>query len=88
MKIQDEIREKDPFLRELLEKMFEAVGADYESFDFTAPEWYRKYSWTEEQEAAFSEWATKQIMKNKKLPKKAAESKMAFWLLNYGWPIK
>ena len=76
-------------LKEVLTKMFEAVGAKY-SPELTLNErWYLKYSWTRAQEDAFKKWLVEYIKKGRfTSSKKRAEREAEIFLLHCGWPLK
>ena len=78
----------------VLKKQCEFVGIDYNKFDFSVPNWFMKYKWTEKAQELFIEWLTEELKRdwvrkdlmriqsnNKKLRRKAAEG----WAFNYGW---
>lgn len=79
--------------------MCRRVGAPYENMDFQEPEWFRKYSWTEEEQDDFKEWLVENIMNDKKVrkdflivnrrpPKKVVQEAASWFLFNHGWKLK
>ena len=67
-------------LTQLLEKQFEMVGLSYTP-DFTKEDgWYRKATWTEEQETEFLKWG-KDLLKKHGI----GVNQLMLYLLNYGW---
>lgn len=88
----------NPYLKELLIEMFRIVGASFTEEFIQAPGWYVKYSWSQEEEFSFKEWATRHLYKSKE----ARQALMAFprknkaliaktideFIFNYGWKDK
>ena len=89
---------KEIVLKEILKKMCEYVGADYDKIDFKKKLWFMEYEWSEEQEQEFIDWLTDYLyknteprqhmmafpMKNKKQCQLAANE----FVSNYGWKTK
>jgi len=85
-------------LKTILEKMCEAVNADYNTLDFKSPDWYTSYEWTEEEESKFKNWFVSYLQKNAqarnyfmRTPTKSKETlrKVANeFVFNYGWKYK
>lgn len=81
----------------VLRKMFDVVGADYDSFDFDKDYWYHSYEWTEEQQNKYIEWLAEFLKKHNYAPKKGrrysysgkskplAEHEAYKIVVNYGW---
>lgn len=75
-------------LKEVLTKMFEAVGARYSPELTEGDRWYLKHSWTKVQEDAFKRWLIEYIKKGKFTSAKRAEREAEIFLLHCGWPNK
>jgi hypothetical protein len=76
----------DRFLDLALDQMFKAVG--FEGFDkeFTQDkEWFRKKSWTSEQEQAFKAWFIETARKKLRWSKKTAEDEFSWFNFMWGW---
>lgn len=81
-------------LERILKKLCEAVGADYDSIDFTEKDWYLKHQWSVAEEKQFRESLIKDIKQNEKIysgfidtkaPKKKLENAINMFLVTYGW---
>ena len=82
-------------LQAVLREMCTRVGADYDSTDFSNPEWYTKYEWTEQEENQFEDWIVNYLYKNTKarreimnsqIKKKSYLKKVAReFTFQYGW---
>jgi len=72
-----------------LKEMFLRVGLVYPDTEFTSdPEWYRKRTWTEQQEKDFETWMKKFLysrFKRRGWTKKDVDLEVGMFLLNYGW---
>lgn len=55
----------EDYLKEVLTKMCEIVGAKYESIDFKKDRWFEEYSWAIEKEQEFKTWLMT-LLKQKK----------------------
>lgn len=75
------------------------VGAPYDNMSFQEPEWYSKYSWTEEEQEDFKEWLKKKILSDSTVRKEItnfierpsaykAEKVATMFLFNYGWKLR
>lgn len=83
------------YLIEILEEMFSRVELEFNMNFILQPEWYLKYSWTEQQEDEFIEWLIEYMLKNKDardelmiIPyknKKFIKEWVNEFILNYGW---
>ena len=49
----------------ILDKMCTIVGADYKKIDFKEEGWFKKYTWTTEQEEEFRDWFLAYLISNK-----------------------
>lgn len=86
------------YLKTVIDKMFEFVGAEPDSLDTTSPDWYLTHEWTVERENEFKEWLVDYLYTNSKarkhfmtLPRKNKETlrKVAdSFVFNYGWKYK
>lgn len=78
----------------ILAEMCKVIGVDFESFDFSQPNWYWQHTWTKEQEEAFRVWLGEFLVKNKYTKKGNYRGQNAGYyeagklLFNYGWVIK
>lgn len=92
MKIENE------YLKKILKKQCEIVGADYVKIDFKKEGWFTDYTWTEKQEDEFYDWLI-EFLKDRKAwksltshwasyNKKNREKLAGEWILNYGWKLK
>ena len=72
-----------------LKEMFLRVGLTYPNPEFTSdPEWYRKKTWTEQQQTDFIKWMKKFLystFKKKGWRKKQVDLEVGMFILNYGW---
>lgn len=85
-------------LEKILRQMCLVVGADFDTIDFKAPEWYYEHEWSEDDETKFTEWlrdyfynnidARRELLsrttKNKKYTTDSA--KEFIWM--YGWKVR
>lgn len=82
----------------VLQKLLDVVDAgNVDDFDFKKDNWYRDYTWTEEQEGEFIQWLAKFLKKHKYSPKRGrrhypdgtsrsiAEHDARKIVFNYGW---
>lgn len=70
-----------------IKQLFLEVGEKYPECQelIRDPQWYKKRSWTNEQEEKFKKWMVAYLRVKIKLNKKLAESTTAMFLLQYGW---
>lgn len=83
------------YLKIILLKQCEIVGADYNKIDFKKENWYWDYQWTKEQEQEFKLWLIDYIKNNKEarnelmsipsVNKKFLEKFANEFIMNYGW---
>lgn len=82
---------------EILKKMAQAVGQDYDELGegfFEKQHWYWDFSWTVEQQNEFRDWLAEFLLKNKyastrlyrDLPQNIYEANKM--VANYGWKVK
>ena len=92
-----EVLKKDKYVVKILKKMCKVVGAKYSELDFTAPDWFMKYSWTEKQEDKFREWLIKTLKTDGKMRRhfrvhttatKHLKKYAAWWCFDHGWTYK
>lgn len=70
----------------ILKKLHEAVGAPFNSIEeCSEKDWYKKFSWTKEQEESFKNWLVSYYQKNFPITKDRAVVLANFFLLAYGW---
>ena len=74
-------------LEDILTKMFEVVGETYSPAAVEGPEWYLKYSWTNEQQQEFCKWLTEYIYKEWKFSKATSAKEAKAFIFNYGWRL-
>lgn len=75
----------DLFIEKALKKMFEIVGETY-SKEFCAKEdWYRKHTWTKEQQETYKKWFICEAKKTFKWDNRTLNWEWAMFHLNYGW---
>jgi hypothetical protein len=74
----------------LIDKMFEFAGHDirFKDVEGRKDSWYSEWTMTEEQNKQWKDWGIKFIKTQLKLNKKAAETQMAMFNLNYGLKIQ
>jgi hypothetical protein len=74
----------------LIDKMFEFAGHDirFKDIEGRKDSWYSEWTMTEEQNKQWKDWGIKFIKTQLKLNKKAAETQMAMFNLNYGLKIQ
>ena len=85
-------------LEKVLREMCRRVGARYEDVDFSDPEWFYQYEWTEEEEEDFVKWLTKELVSDAQLRKdlmryptsrkKYLQRFAEVFTANYGWRLK
>jgi len=80
----------------ILREMCDRVGADFNKIEFDKPEWFWQYSWSYQDQCAFSEWmvdylynsteARNEIMEYPRGKAKYKIRKVVNWFVfNYGW---
>ena len=82
----------------IIKEMFKRVGADYDSADLEDPDWFRKHTWTKEEQEQFSLWLKQYLKNNKeareelmKVPtanKRHIDKFVNMFVFNYGWMLK
>jgi hypothetical protein len=74
----------------LIDKMFEFAGHDirFKDIEGRKDSWYSEWTMTDEQNKQWKDWGIKFIKTQLKLNKKAAETQMAMFNLNYGLKIQ
>ena len=78
----------------ILEKMFEWVGVDMNSFNFSQENWYWTHTWSQAQQDAFIEWLAEYLFINnlfkKKLYRGVPENlyRATQIVANYGWKMR
>jgi hypothetical protein len=79
----------------LLTKQFAAIGQEFSEDFIKQPDWYRKFTWTSEQEEEFGKWFREFIKKNwsgvlKRRPNNKKDLMRAWneWMLCYAWMTK
>ncbi|MGA2245994.1 MAG: hypothetical protein ABSH48_13420 [Verrucomicrobiota bacterium] len=78
----------DKFLGKVLRRMFRAVGRVYAPEFTRKPDWFRRSSWTVEQENDFKAYFVRQAMRDFGLYKRQAVKEAWWFLLFYGWKLK
>ena len=90
-------KEFPKYLKVVLTKMCNMVGADFNKINFNQRDWYYKYTWTQEQQDKFAGWLTKLLKTNKqartqfmKWPLMTSQIKelVDWFILDYGWKLK
>ena len=86
------------YVKEVLTKQCEIVGAKYEDIDFDDDLWFFQHEWTKEQEAEFIRWTTEYLMTNKEAraaimqvpirSKKICNKAANAFAFNFGWKYK
>lgn len=86
-------------LKEILHEMCSRVGADAETIDFKARDWYISYVWTQEEQNSFRDWMINYLLADRKRIKDMAEfpslmrnkkavSKLVDWFIfDYGFKV-
>lgn len=84
-------------LQEVLKEMFNRVGANYDSIDFSDNKWYNKYEWTLQEQKQFEKWmidylyknpkARKEIMNHSIKRKSYLEKVVKEFTFQYGWSL-
>ena len=79
----------------VFKKMCSFVGADFDSIDFSAAEWFQSHSWTLESENDFKKWMIDLLTKSSKARKEIMQipsknpviikKTVNMFMLNYGW---
>lgn len=81
------------YIKAIITKQCEIVGADPETINPKEQGWYMKYSWTKEQEKEFKDWFIKYLKNNKEFQRniirwpsfKNIVKAVDEWCSNYGW---
>ena len=85
------------YLKEILEKMFSYVGAEFSEEEVKEKDFFLKRTWSESQQADFRYWLYQYLKSNKKAQKelygyhsnnKIIRSRAEFFCLNHGWKVK
>jgi hypothetical protein len=78
------------FWRRILRKQFQAVGIPvrYIPRITKRKDWYRRCTWTVEQETKFKRWLVKEIRKYYPWNKRMCEREASWWLLDFGWKTR
>jgi hypothetical protein len=71
-------------LDDVLRKMHEMVGAQYDRENCKADGWYLKHSWPPAVEQDWLDWGIK-YLRSKRFTKRDAERIMSMLVLNFGW---
>jgi len=84
---------KEQHSEELLKEMLSRVGANYETFDFTEPNWFWKHEWTQAEQDDFQTWVSQKLIewkyvKRRALGKYTPEYEASKIVNNYGWKTK
>ena len=87
----------NPYIQTILTEMCSRVGADYESIDFSSPDWYLQYTWTTAEEKEFSAWLFNYLMDNKEaranlyggrvFNKWTVSGAVQSFIFSYGWKV-
>jgi GR25 family glycosyltransferase involved in LPS biosynthesis len=85
-------------LKTIFTEMCKRVKADPTKINPKKEEWFRKHSWTLEEQDDFAEWMTNYIYNNKEAmkeiliyttrSKKKVREAVDWFLFNYGWRLK
>lgn len=75
----------DLLFKEIMERLFAAIGIEFKEEIVKEEDWYLKHTWTKEQEEEFTIWLTKLIMKKKARNKTRAQKEASFFVFAYGW---
>ena len=91
-------KKMNKYLRTILKEMSKRVDADFDSLEFTNPDWFRQCEWTEEEQNEFNKWLIKYLRDNTKarnelmsIPSKNKVFLQKFadsFSFNYGWKLK
>jgi len=82
------------YMVEILKEMCKRVGGNYDRIVFSENEWWRVYSWTEEEEADFKVWFEEYLYNNTRArkelttcgkSKKCIKQAVSEFLLQYSW---
>lgn len=95
----NELKQKNPKLVEILEKMCEMVGVKIEDVDFDDENWFWQYEWTIDEEKQYTDWLAEKIINDKQLRKDVfdcniqvnlglARSLAKMFVFNWGWKLK
>jgi hypothetical protein len=69
----------------LLEVQCEMVGTTLAQVNTSQPKWYTKYTWTQEQEEEFRDWAKRWLKKRKRWRSSVINLFIEYYLFNWGW---
>lgn len=73
----------------ILTKMFEVVGAEYNSAIILEPDWYLTKSWTPKEAAEFTKWLADYLKRRHKgVGKKKSMAEATWFVTNVGWAMR
>lgn len=78
----------------ILTEMLKRVGENYDTFDFTQPQWYWKHEWTQEEQDDFVAWVANYFVDNKVFTMRKyrdrpeAIHRAEQIVASYGWKVK
>lgn len=78
----------DNFLEHALRKMFRMVGEKYGKEFTKDPEWFRKRTWSQEQESEFRDWFVTTARKKMRWSKRLAEREFSWFNFMWGWKME
>ena len=98
MKKKNSTAEFSETLTKVLKEMCRRVGADFNKMNFRSNNWFRKYSWTEQEQEDFKEWMCKllkgsrqarnELLEHPINQKRHIEKAVDFFVFDYGWTIR
>ena len=73
---------------QILEKMFNIIGLEFDKNFIKQENWYQKNTWTKEQEQEFIVWLANFLVKNKYVLKSIAKHEAEKIVGQYGWKTR
>jgi hypothetical protein len=82
----------------ILRKLAEVIGADFNAIN-SCPDWWKLYTWTDEQEKEFKAWMVDYLHKSLEARREICDMSsfkskvhlrkvVDFFVMNYGWIVK
>jgi hypothetical protein len=86
------------YLKEVLTEMCSRVGIEFNTVDFDSSAWFRKFTWSREEEDSFVSWLSDYVYKNAEARKdlttiriKSRDKCNRFaksFVFQYGWKVR
>jgi len=89
------LADMNPYLQRALMEMCKRVGADAESIDYGADDWYVQHEWSQQEQELFKDWlaawlyddakARRALMEFPRKNKKYCRQVADWFVFQYGW---